>query len=345
MTLTADTPVLEHDGRVLDWRPRYDPRSLEHRVAAVAGTTLPTTGRLWAAGPVLDQGREGACVGFGCSDEAAAQPVPVPGIGNRYALGYYRAAQKRDEWPGEAYEGTSVLAGLLEGRARGLYAGFRWAKTAEELAAGIVLDEAHGGGPAIIGVQWNADSYTTDKLGVLKVSGAVVGGHCLCVLGFIPAGLQAGTELEGQLLRLGLLEGYRAIKGPAFVILNSWGTTFGVKGLALVPLEAMRTWVRAGGEFAIPQGRKLPATKRVRTAQAAPVEATADQTLLPFARDLQARDRIVEGVPADFHQETVTVVSKRIVRGVGGDLVRVRSVAGVFTVRASDRLKVRRPIA
>lgn len=351
-TLDPALPVLEHNGRTLDWRPRFDPRSLEHRMGAGVAT-LPTTGRLWAHGPVLDQGREGACVGMGCAGEAAAEPVPVPGVTSRYALGWYRSAQRRDPWPGEAYSGTSVLAGLLEGRARGLYAGFVWAKSAEELAAGIVRTASKGGGPAIIGVEWRAGSYSTDRLGVLRPSGPVVGGHCVAVLGFVPAGTTESSTLGKQLVALGLWAGYVSVAGPVFVILNSWGEGFGIKGLALVPVDVMRAWVRAGGEFAMAEGRALG--KSATAAQleqevgttgehAAPATASPDRTHHLLAGDLEDGDRIVEGVPAELGQDTVTVQSRRLVAGWNGRQVRVRSTAGVFTLRASAPVTVRRAI-
>lgn len=340
-------PVTEHEGRTLDWRPRFDERSLAYRIGA-AVTALPATGRLWKHGPVLDQGSEGACVGFGCAGDAAAEPVPVPGITTEYALGFYRKAQRLDVWPGEAYSGTSVLAGCLEGRARGLWTGFRWATSPEELAAGIVRPASRGGGPAIIGVEWRAGSYDTDALGVLRPSGDVVGGHCLLVVGFVPVRAGVSAALQQQLKDAGLWDGYLAVGGACFVVLNSWGLGFGQGGLALVPLEVMRGWFRAGGEFAMPEGRKQPGAAAAITAtdqEAPPATASPDATLHLVARDVRDGDRIVAGVPAELGQETATVQSRRLVAGWAGHQVRVRSTAGVFTLRASDPVKVRRPVA
>lgn len=250
--LAADDPVVEWDGRKLDWRPRFDPRSLAFRAAAGV-KDLPTTGRLWRHGNVLDQGAEGACVGFGCVGDLGAEPVPIPDLNDAYAFGFYNRAQQLDEWPGEAYEGTSVLAGCLTGRERGFWTGFTWAKSAEELAAGIVRTARAGGGPAVIGVEWRSDSYDTDDLGVLRATGSVVGGHCLLVIGFIP---KAPTQtMRAQLEGVQLLDGFDSIKTAAFVVLNSWGPSFGKHGLALVPVDVMRGWSRAGAEFALPQGR------------------------------------------------------------------------------------------
>lgn len=332
----------EHAGRVLDWRPHYDERSRNYGVAAVLErTTLPTTGKLWATGPVLDQGREGACVGYGISGEAAAEPVPVPGITAEVALSVYRRAQHLDDYPGESYEGTSVLAGCLAARERGWVSGFRWAFRAEEVCAAIVQL-----GPVVAGVEWTADSYETDELGVLRAGGDVVGGHCVVLVGYVPAGIRRGSRLCGQLQQLGLWRGYLSVGGPALVMLNSWGESFGVKGLAIVPLDVLRSWVKTGGEFAIPEGRALGKSEPARAELIQPATAGADRTLLPQARELQDGDRIVEGLPDQLEQSTATVHGRpRRVAGAGGEWIRVRSTAGVFTLRASARVKIRRPVA
>ena len=65
--------------RVLDYVPRLDDRNRGHRIRAslLDGEVLAVRPRFWVPGPVLDQGREGACVGFGCTAEALASPVRV----------------------------------------------------------------------------------------------------------------------------------------------------------------------------------------------------------------------------------------------------------------------------
>lgn len=61
-----------------------------------------------------DQGSEGACVGFGSSRMMSLQNR------KRYdGFWLYREAQKVDEWPGEAYDGTSVRAAMDVLRERG----------------------------------------------------------------------------------------------------------------------------------------------------------------------------------------------------------------------------------
>jgi hypothetical protein len=243
--------AVTHRGRTFDWIARFDERSLQYR-AAPRATTLPTGGRIWRTGRVTDQGAEGACVGHGCAAEAAATPARVPGADtNDYATAWYKRAQYLDEWAGQAYDGTSVLAGCLVGRERGCWTGFTWAKSAEEFAAAIVAK-----GPGIAGVTWREDSYDTDALGVLRATGPVVGGHCILVHGYVPE--RPSAYMRTRLSALGLLAGFNSIPGAAFIIQNSWSPSYGKGGRAIVPVDVMRGWVRDRAELAVPIGRRIP---------------------------------------------------------------------------------------
>jgi len=298
--------------RTLDWRPRYDERSRAY-AAAPGVTKLPTSGRLWEHGPVLDQGAEGACVGFGCAGEAAAQPVPLPDVTDEWALAFYRQAQQLDEWPGEAYSGTSVLAGCLAGRERGLWSGFRWAFSAAELAAAVVEQ-----GPAVIGVQWRAGMYEAPG-GVVKVEGQVVGGHCLLVLGFLPS----VPELDDA---------------PGFLWLNSWGEDYGVAGTAWISVTDLQALVDAGAELAIPEGRALP-----------PVTAPADDDQQPATaptRTLEVRaDEVVVGDRLSVGKTWTTVDARRHLASGLLTLVELETHSrGVQSLRDGDLVRVRRVV-
>jgi hypothetical protein len=363
--MTEPVPAPVHDGRRLDWFPRYDERSQLY-AATPAAVALPTSGRLWNPGQVLDQGSEGACCGFAAAAEAAAEPVPVPRVTNRYARGWYLNAQRRDEWPGQSYDGTSVLATMKEGKARGLYGGYGWFFTVEQLAAGIVRDESDDGGPAVIGVEWRAGSYSTDPWGVLRPSGPIVGGHALCVLGYVPADSGPDRDLWDQLEELdlaGAVDSVLVREYGAFVVQNSWGPTFGRNGLCVVPVSVMRAWVESGGEFAQPQQRRLPAPRKgsamtepedldveepvvepepePEPEQPATSEPT-DTTLHLTAVDVQDGDRILDP-PDELGQESVTVRGvPQVVQDHRGRRVVVRSTAGVFTLGAGSGVTVRR---
>ncbi len=230
--------------RTLDYRigGPLDPSNKNYRVGA-ANPELMQRSRYWVPGPVLDQGREGACVGFGVVAEALASPVRVKAFRTRDPLylttnpdlaarDVYRTAQAIDPWP-ETHEGgaegTSVLAGMKVGQERGWWSGYRWALNMAELRA--ALEE----GPVVIGVEWRSGMYRALG-GILSVSGGVVGGHCILITGYTPR--------------------HRTAKGSAYRLRNSWSEDWGVNGSAYISADDLDGILfQAGGEASVPVGR------------------------------------------------------------------------------------------
>lgn len=133
---------------------QFDPRSLNFPIRALLTAGEQPRSYLWPCEVWLDQGAVGACVGFSCAAELAAEPVPVPGMTNAEGLRIYKAAQQLDPWPGDAYEGTSVLAGVKVLQAEGHISEYRWAFGLDDL----VLALGHKG-PAVLGLNWYANMY------------------------------------------------------------------------------------------------------------------------------------------------------------------------------------------
>ncbi len=344
--------MTEHDGRTFDHRPRFDPRSLNYR-AAPRQRTMPTAGRVWRHGPTLDQKAEGACVGFGSAGAVAAEPLGRSGVTNTYARNWYKAAQRLDDWPGEAYEGTSVLAGCLEGRRRKMWTGFRWAKNPAELAAGITRDSL---GPAIIGVQWSPQLYEVPATGLLD-SGVQLDpnlGHCVLLFGYAPAWSDCTPQLRADLDAIGLARAAETAKQPAFPLLNSWGEAWGDGGVALAPVELVQRWVDARGEFGLPEGRTPGVGTRVSAEQPdeadglnigprrqRPEPERGDDTLHLTAAQVQTGDRLLDP-PDELGQESVTVRGVRHILNWGGRRVVIDSTAGTFQLGADSPVTVRR---
>jgi hypothetical protein len=193
--------------------------------------------KLWAGPAVrLDQGREGACVGFAWTTEALASPVRVKlKDPNEYARGFYYETLDNDEFEGNADEGTSINAGGNTARRRGLIEGFAWPDTMDE-----VRDAVIGVGPVVIGIPWFDGMYETNGKFV-EVSGRIVGGHAITLTGYTPKWW--GTEW------------YRWR--------NSWGLSYGQGGDAWIrggDLQGLLEMWRQPGmplEAALPYGRKL----------------------------------------------------------------------------------------
>ena len=161
----------------LDWR------SLKYTVGSRL-TSTPTyrpRSYTWDVDAWLDQGQEGACVGFAFSHELAARPQVVEGVTDLYARGVYHDAQRIDPWEGgsyegatEFYEGTSVLAGAQVLERRGFYDAYYWALSVQELARGLAYF-----GPCVLGVYWFEGMFDTDPDGYVHPIGRVMGGHAI----------------------------------------------------------------------------------------------------------------------------------------------------------------------
>lgn len=112
--------------RTLDRIPQYDPRNRSFPIRTLLAPRSPRS-YTWRLGQLnLDQGTEGACVGFSWAQEMAARPVVIPTT-VQTARSLYFDARTLDQWPGEDYEGTSVLAGAKAVQRLGHMSEYRWA--------------------------------------------------------------------------------------------------------------------------------------------------------------------------------------------------------------------------
>jgi len=229
--------------RTFDWRAFFDPKSLEYKAFYLFDDKKPLKKKIWETGPTLDQGREGACVGFAWTAELMAQPskpIPMPrvDVANRYAKGVYREAQTKDIWPGEDYSGTSVLAGAKVLKERGFLESYSWCFSVEELKYAVTQL-----GPAVIGVNWYRGMYktkTVDEKSFVDISGKKVGGHALTIIGYDPKVMINGKKTE------------------CFIWKNSWGNNYGDNGHAYITVEDLEKLAAERTELCIPLARKRP---------------------------------------------------------------------------------------
>jgi hypothetical protein len=230
--------------RTFDWAPHHDPRSREFPVRTALPArrlrrrlTRRSSIRWWASHHVLDQGAEGACVGFGWTQEAMAMPVRIhPDDPHEFARSVYSEAQFIDEWPGEAYEGTSVLAGAKIMQRHGYIDGYRWAFSIDD-----VIDALLYLGPVVIGIPWYESMYETRPSGLVEVGGRLVGGHCIVLVGY-----QSSTWLPGESIRE---------RHEVFRWRNSWGKSYGKRGDGFVRRADLERLLADQGEACVPMGR------------------------------------------------------------------------------------------
>lgn len=224
--------------RVLDRRVYFDDRSRAYPVRAVIPERVARTQKIWdVPADILDQGQEGACVGFGWADELAAAPVVAkqlpgaPTINNPYAMDLYHRAQAEDRAMGNNWsEGASVLAGAKAVGKLGLISEYRWAFGIDD-----VIDTIITHGPVVLGIPWTDGMYYTDPRGLVTTSGSIVGGHCLVAYGFVPNDPVFGADMIWWL--------------------NSWGRSYGVQGTGYIRATDLAGLLSQQGEACVPTDR------------------------------------------------------------------------------------------
>lgn len=212
---------------------QFDERSFNYPIREfVRGKARPSY--TWRADTWLDQGPDGACVGFACAHEIVAKPKEYTGIDYSVGMEIYHAAQRIDPWPGGSYpsaspryEGTSILAGVKVLKNLGYIDEYRWAFGVQDLAVAVARF-----GPAIVGVPWYSNMFDTDTEGFLKPTGQVVGGHAI------------------------LVRGYNKRRNE-FLVRNSWGKNWGVNGDFKLTYQDMDYLLKQDGEAVIPVKRNF----------------------------------------------------------------------------------------
>lgn len=197
--------------------PSADERDAQYPLRRLLTAIPAVRVRHWRTGPVLDQGQTSQCVGYAWRQYLNSAPVmqsggPAPDV-------IYKAAQHVDEWPGEAYDGTSVRAGAKVLQSLGYLSAYYWATTAEEVRQHVLLN-----GPVVVGTDWLSGMFTVDSDGFMHLDGYMVGGHAW------------------------LICGYSSDK-QAFRMINSWGREdFGEKGRAWIAFADFATLLARNGE-------------------------------------------------------------------------------------------------
>lgn len=220
---------------LFDWVSRHDERSKKYPIRTEVSPIKPRN-KLWVPGPILDQGSEGQCIGFGWAAEALATPVRVdinkikvntPREPNAFASFIYNTAKTLDETPGEDYEGTSVLAGAKAMQSLNLLIEYRWAFSIDDIVLALMTT-----GPVVLGLDWTESMYEAPQ-GILVPTGRTVGGHCILAIGY----QTASSSLQGE---------------PGIILQNSWGESWGNKGTAIITPFNLYTLMKYDGEACVP---------------------------------------------------------------------------------------------
>lgn len=226
--------------RRLDRVPYHDPRSRNYQLRPVLGSWAQLRAERspsrYPAHPTLDQGREGACVGFSVATMLNASPHRAdPEWDGDRARWLYREAQKVDEWPGEHYEGTSIVAAMRVAQGAGLIGEYRWLGAGSGRLGDDVVDCCERVGTFIAGIPVYGSMFDPEPGGIWRVdpTSGLYGYHAICVLDYRHAPLPYPTPPPGTSRR-------RIV--DHLVVQNTWGRAwgdewYGMGGCAYLPLE------------------------------------------------------------------------------------------------------------
>lgn len=211
-----------------------DARDKDFLVASVLPNTPAglTQKYWWADGWWGDQGATSECTAYSWMHWLEDGPVvqdspgrpPKPFIAPNKL---YREAQKRDQWEGEAYDGSSVRAVAKVMTDLGLISSYRWAQSTQDIVNTILTI-----GPMVVGTRWSSNMNEADSRGLIKIGGRGMGGHAY------------------------VLNGVDTEKG-VFRIKNSWGKGWGKDGFAFISIDDFDTLFTNGGEACIAFENKM----------------------------------------------------------------------------------------
>lgn len=183
--------------------PEFDERSRMFRATAFLTTTAEPRTKTWRRGQAYDQGSTPQCVAYtgkGILNTAPVSALTDYDIRSGYSTQtFYDGAQRLDEWPGENYDGTSGLGLSKYLLSVGLIREYRWCFGLTDVLLALSYE-----GPVGIGVNWYSSMFEPVN-GYLNISGSVVGGHEVELI---------GVDVSKQHV----------------IGMNSWGTGWGVNG-------------------------------------------------------------------------------------------------------------------
>lgn len=231
----------KHPERVLDVRP--DTLDFRDKIYAATLYEVPTRIELgeykrWDV-PILDQGSEGACTGFGLATVAhylLRRRKVVPDAEPVSPRMLYEMAKRYDEWHGEAYEGSSARGAMKGWHKHGVCAAECWpydASTKDRLLTEKRISDARRrplgayyrvnhkdlvamhAAMAEVGILYATATVhegwnQIDDKGVIPFTDQMLGGHAFAIVAYDESG---------------------------FWIQNSWGSNWGKEGFALITYD------------------------------------------------------------------------------------------------------------
>lgn len=212
-------------------------------------------------GPVLNQGQEGACTGFGLA--AVANYLlwtrrVVPSGSRTSARMFYEMARRYDEWPGENYSGSSARGAMKGWHKHGVCGEVEWPYEMAQAGGTLTPARATDAARRPLGAYFRVNHQN-----IVAMHSALAEVGVLYATGRVHEGW-GQTGADGLIpFQTKLLGGHAfAIVGcdeSGFWIQNSWGPGWGRKGFARISYDdwmvnGTDVWVaRLGAPVAVRQ--------------------------------------------------------------------------------------------
>jgi hypothetical protein len=240
---TAAEPARRFNARrdSLDFRDRMYVASLVE-----VPCEIPLNDYLKHKVPVLDQGAEGACTGFGLATVAnylLRRRQHVPDLNKVSPRMFYELARRYDEWPGENYDGSSARGAMKGWNKHGVCRDEEWPYHVEKSKRGSLNDARSVAARARpLGAY-----YRVNHKDLIAMHAAIADVGALYATSMVHAGWQA-VGADGEIkYSPDVLGGHAfaivAYDSKGFWIQNSWGSGWGKDGMGHVSYD---DWLENG---------------------------------------------------------------------------------------------------
>ena len=228
--------------------------------------------------PILDQGQEGACTGFGLATVAnflLRRRKVIPDNTPVSPRMFYETARRYDEWPGEAYEGSSARGAMKGWLKHGVCASDIWPYDPKHPDALLTHERASDATKRPLGAY-----FRVNHADLVAMHSALVEAGILYVTAAVHEGWGAigpdGVIPLSEKISGGHAFAIVAYNQTGFWLQNSWGDAWGKSGFALLTYEdwlanGTDVWVaRLGVPVKLEQPAKASNGTRALGSQLAP---------------------------------------------------------------------------
>lgn len=334
--------------RTLDARP--DPMDFRDRMYVATLVEVPVRRPLSTyrdlGMPILDQGQEGACTGFGLAAVAnyllRARKV-YPDTTEVSPRMLYEMAKRYDEWPGTAYSGSSARGAMKGWHKHGVCAARLWPYAPKAKADPLTHERAVDASGRPLGAYFRVNHRDLVGMHAALTEVGILYATAQVHAGWDRVDLQTGDIPLDHDIQGGHAFAIVAYDERGFWIQNSWGDDWGASGFARISYD---DWLQNGTDIwvarlGVPVRLELSLSQAIaRSELAGRSEALSQADLRPHIISLGNDGRLSTSGPfgttpehlaeiftRDFPRVTEGWKKKRLLLYAHGGLVSEQSAA------------------